>query len=138
MRLLSLTAVLAGTATLSAVVALADDSQETAIRSVISKQLRAFQTDNLAKAFSYASPAVKGRVGDLDRFAQMVRSRYPMVWRSSDVTFLGATEIDDGYVQRVMIKDEQGRVHLLDYEMIESFSGWQINGVTLLKLYGTA
>ena len=34
--------------------------------------------------------------------------------------------------QRVMITDAAGRTHLLDYEMIETPEGWQINGVSLL------
>jgi hypothetical protein len=31
-----------------------------------------------------------------------------------------------------MIRDAQGALHLLDYQMIETANGWQINGVTLL------
>lgn len=138
MRVLSLTAILAGTATLSAVVALAEDSREGAIRSVINQQLRAFQSENAARAFSFASPAIKSLFGDPARFAQMVRDGYPMVWEPADVTFLGMTDTGGRQVQRVMIRDQAGRVHLLDYDMIESFSGWQINGVRLVQAQGTA
>jgi hypothetical protein len=34
--------------------------------------------------------------------------------------------------QRVMITDDMGRTHLLDYQMIETPEGWQINAVQLL------
>jgi hypothetical protein len=38
--------------------------------------------------------------------------------------------------QRVMITDQMGRTHILDYQMIETSEGWQINGVQLLKSEG--
>jgi hypothetical protein len=34
--------------------------------------------------------------------------------------------------QRVMITDVEGRTHLLDYMMVETPEGWQINAVQLL------
>jgi hypothetical protein len=36
-------------------------------------------------------------------------------------------------VQRVMITDAEGRLHLLDYQMIPAGGGWQIDGVQVLR-----
>jgi hypothetical protein len=38
--------------------------------------------------------------------------------------------------QRVMITDLEGRTHVLDYQMIETPQGWQINGVRILPESG--
>ncbi len=35
-----------------------------------------------------------------------------------------------------MITDQQGRTHLLDYQMVQTAEGWQINGVQLLPSVG--
>ncbi|MEM6306907.1 MAG: DUF4864 domain-containing protein [Pseudomonadota bacterium] len=36
--------------------------------------------------------------------------------------------------QQVQILDQNVQVHILDYHMINSETGWKINGVQLLKL----
>jgi len=35
-----------------------------------------------------------------------------------------------------MVTDQAGRTHLLDYQMVETAQGWQINGVQLLPQTG--
>ena len=132
MRLLSFTAVLAGSSTLCAVMALADATPETDIRAVISDQISAFQADDVARAFTFASPALRTAFGDADRFGSMVKAGYPMVWRPGDLRFLGLREGEDGKIQRVMIRDQSGHIHFLDYKMIETGEGWTINGVDVL------
>jgi hypothetical protein len=59
-----------------------------------------------------------------------------MVHRPDEVRYLGLRTESGRQVQRVMIRDAQGRVHFLDYEMIETEGGWQINGVRLLPPQG--
>ena len=46
--------------------------------------------------------------------------------------FLELREIAGRLWQMVMIRDAQGDLHVLDYQMIETAQGWQINGVQLL------
>ncbi|HOZ32645.1 MAG TPA: DUF4864 domain-containing protein, partial [Tabrizicola sp.] len=41
-------------------------------------------------------------------------------------------EIAGNLSQRVRVVDQAGRAHLLDYMMIETPEGWQINAVQLL------
>ena len=56
-----------------------------------------------------------------------------MVWRPGAVTYLEQREIAGAIWQKVQIVDGAGRVHILDYQMIQTPEGWQINGVQLLK-----
>jgi hypothetical protein len=111
-------------------------AQETEIRGVIERQITAFQADDFAAAFTHASPGIKGMFGSAERFGAMVRQGYPMVHRPDEVRYLGLRTESGRQVQRVMIRDAQGRVHFLDYEMIETEGGWQINGVRLLPPQG--
>jgi len=104
-------------------------AQEGEIRGVISDQLAAFQANDLATAFGFASPAIKGIFGDPQTFGQMVRTGYPMVWRPAAVRFGGLETVDGRPVQTVFFTDREGRLFEAAYEMIETAEGWRINGV---------
>jgi Domain of unknown function (DUF4864) len=108
-------------------------AQEEPIQQTIQNQLDAFQADDFARAFTFASPNIKGIFGTPDNFGAMVSQGYPMVRSPSAVTMLELREVAGNLWQRVMITDEAGRTHLLDYQMIETAEGWQINGVQLLR-----
>ena len=99
------------------------------IRAVIGAQIEAFLADDLAAAFGFASPGIRAMFGSPDRFGQMVRQGYPMVWRPGSVRYLDLREEGGRPVQRVMIVDAQGVLHLLDYVMQPGEDGWKINGV---------
>lgn len=130
MRRLMQTAVLA--IGLAAAPVLAQDG-DPAIEGVIQSQLEAFLADDFATAFTFASPTIKGMFGTSDNFGMMVRRGYPMVWRPADVQYL-EQELRGGVVhQKVLITDESGVPYVLDYEMIETGDGWQINGVQILQ-----
>ncbi len=62
----------------------------------------------------------------------MVERGYPMVWNPASVRMLDLREVAGGLWQRVMVTDQAGRTHMLDYQMIETSDGWQINAVQLL------
>jgi hypothetical protein len=62
----------------------------------------------------------------------MVQQGYPMVWDNSDVSFLELRDINGFLWQKVMVRDKNGNLHILDYQMVETSEGWQINGVQLL------
>lgn len=108
-------------------------AQENPIERVISDQLAAFQSDDFATAFTFASPMIKRLFGSAERFGQMVRDGYPMVYRPAEVRMLDQRPEGDQIVQRVMMRDATGRVHFLSYLMIETPDGWQINGVQLSR-----
>ena len=72
---------------MSAAGAWAQDAGGASIRAVISQQIEAFKADDFAKAFGFASPAIKEIFGSPERFGAMVREGYPMVWRPGDLRF---------------------------------------------------
>ncbi len=113
--------------------AAAQDGRDAAIRGVISRQMEAFLADDVATAFSFAAPGIKGIFGTPENFGRMVQQGYPMVWRPGDVTFGPLRQVAGGLWQRVIVEDAEGRLHALDYQMVETPEGWQIAGVQLLQ-----
>jgi len=103
------------------------------IETTIQRQLDAFVADDVGTAFSFASPGIKGMFGTPERFGMMVQQGYPMVWRPGSVRYLDLRQVQGRLAQRVMITDMQGRLHLLEYQMIPAGDGWQINGVQVLQ-----
>lgn len=103
------------------------------IEATIQRQLDAFSVDDVSGAFGFASPTIKGLFGTPERFGMMVRQGYPMVWRPGATRYLDLRQEQGRLFQRVMITDMQGRLHLLDFQMIPAGDGWQINGVQVLQ-----
>ena len=110
---------------LSAFPAMANDD----IKEVIEAQIEAFWADDFVTAFTFASPTIKRIFGTPERFGQMVRNGYPMVWRPADVNFLSIEERGDEIWQNVMVRDAEGALFILEYQMIAGESGWKINAV---------
>ncbi|MEO1557140.1 MAG: DUF4864 domain-containing protein [Pseudomonadota bacterium] len=113
-------------------------AQGTEIEEVISDQLDAFKADDFAEAFEFASPNIRGIFRTPENFGRMVTQGYPMVWRPAEVTYLELREENGSYWQKVQIVDAEGRVHVLDYRMLDTESGWKINGVQLLESAGVS
>ncbi|WP_171233000.1 DUF4864 domain-containing protein [Ruegeria sp. HKCCA4812] len=107
-------------------------AQNAEIEANISAQIQAFKSDDFATAFTFASPSIQRLFQNPDNFGAMVRNGYPMVWRPSEFRFLELREIAGALWQKVMITDENGRVHILDYQMIPLEDSWKVNGVQLL------
>jgi hypothetical protein len=104
-----------------------------AIRGVISDQIAAFRADDFGAAFEFASPAIRTMFGDPESFGRMVRQGYPMVWRPERFRFSGLEDRDGRKVQGVLVTDQNGALHMLEYEMIPGEGGWRINGVRILQ-----
>lgn len=113
-------------------------AQQSSIQDVIRKQIDAFRSDDFDSAFAYASPDIRRMFGSPEIFGQMVRNGYPMVWRPSALRFLEQREEGEMIWQRVLIQDAQGRVHMLEYQMLETVNGWKINAVQMLPATGLA
>ncbi|GFE51399.1 hypothetical protein So717_31520 [Roseobacter cerasinus] len=107
-------------------------AQEADIQATITSQLDAFQADDFVGAFQFASPNIQRLFGTAENFERMVTQGYPMVWRPGQVRYLELEQQGGTYAQRVMITDQQGRVHVLEYRMLETGAGWRINGVQIL------
>lgn len=117
---------------LAAARALAEDPAA-AIRRVISDQIAAFEADDFATAFTFASPGIREMFGTPDRFGRMVREGYPMVWHPGDVRFSDLGERDGRTVQRMLVTDTAGALFVLEYEMVPGEQGWRIDGVRVLR-----
>ena len=121
---------------LPALSAPAQEARNPAIETIIQQQFDAFRADDVGTAFSFASPNIKGIFGTPENFGMMVRNGYPMVWRPAEVQFLELREVAGNLWQRVMVTDQAGRTPLLDYQMVQTGQGWQINAVQLLPQAG--
>lgn len=103
------------------------------INATIQGQLDAFLADDVNGAWDFASPNIQGMFQTPERFGAMVQNGYPMVWRPAEVDYLVLREVAGNLWQRVQIVDAQGIVHLLDYMMTPTASGWKISAVQLLR-----
>ena len=112
--------------------------QSDPIRQTIQSQLDAMAAGDYAQAFTFASPKIKRIFGSPDRFEAMVKQGYPMVAANDEVRMLELRNVAGSLWQRVLIVDTAGKTHLLDYMMIETQDGWQINAVQLLPSAGVA
>lgn len=113
--------------------AVAAQDAGSAITATIQSQIDAFLSDDFDTAFTFASPNIKRLFGTSERFGRMVRQGYPMVWRPGAVRYLELEDKGGLLFQKVLITDGQGVPHLLEYQMIETPDGWQINGVRILE-----
>ncbi|EAR49873.1 hypothetical protein OG2516_14371 [Oceanicola granulosus HTCC2516] len=102
------------------------------IQDVIASQLDAFNDRDVGIAWSYASPMIQGLFGNPSNFAMMVENGYPMVWSNSEPRFLELEPFGNGFLQKVLVKDAEGVIHVLAYKMIETADGWRIDGVSLI------
>lgn len=107
-----------------------------AIEATIQSQFDAFVARDVAEAFEYASPNIRGLFGTPENFGRMVQQGYPMVWNPSAVDFIDLQTLDGLIVQRVQVVDQAGTVHMLGYAMVETEAGWVINGVQILRASG--
>lgn len=108
-------------------------AQPLGIEATIDAQIDAFKADDLDRAFTYASPAIRRIFRTPENFGAMVRRGYPMVWRPGSVDYLERSEAAGHVRQIVRVTGRDGAVHVLEYRMIEQENGWKINGVAILE-----
>ncbi|MDE4142745.1 MULTISPECIES: DUF4864 domain-containing protein [Rhodobacterales] len=104
------------------------------ITGVIGAQIEAFRDDDVTRAFGFASPRIRSLFGTPERFGEMVERGYPMVLRPNQVRYLELREVAGNLWQRVLITDQDARLHLLDYQVVGEGSDWKINAVQILKV----
>lgn len=108
-------------------------ADRTAIRQVIQRQMDAFQKDDGAAAFAFATPQLRERFGSADNFMSMVRGGYQPVYRPSQVSFGKLERTDDSVVQHVLVVAPDGAVHEALYFMERQKDGsWLIGGCLLM------
>ena len=109
------------------------------IRSVVERQIAAFQQDDGETAFSFASPNIRALFVTTENFMAMVRKGYPAVYRPRQVRFEAPVVLDGAPVQPVHVVGPDGAPVLALYTMQRQPDGaWKINGVQLLVKPGKA
>ena len=107
-------------------------AQEATIEDVITGQLQAFRDRDVDAAWQYASPTIKRIFRTPETFGGMVRNGYPMVWDNADARFLDQQTTGERTRQEVQIKGPDGLFYILDYQMIMTPEGWQIDAVQVI------
>lgn len=111
-------------------------AQQKEIRSVITGQIEAFQSDDFETAFGFAAPHLKQYFRTPARFGQMVRKGYPMVHRPQNYEFQELqTEVGAG-VQYILIEALDGALFVAKYDMLLTDEGWRIAGVQVIPSPG--
>jgi hypothetical protein len=106
-----------------------------AIQKVISEQMAAFRDDDWSRAFSYATPTIQSKFGDIETFKRMVISGYPSVYRPRDVSFEKIEDLDGVIAQHVRVVGPDDKAKIAVYVMEKQDSGvWRIAGVYLIEV----
>jgi len=110
-------------------------SDRLAIRSLVERQLEAFQKDDAALAFSFASPGIQELFGTPEKFIEMVAKEYAAVYRPRSVIFESLTTIEGILTQPVLLLGEDGIPARALYLMEKQPSGeWRISGCFLVPV----
>ncbi|MFZ5963310.1 DUF4864 domain-containing protein [Thalassococcus sp. BH17M4-6] len=118
--------------------ALAQTQSGADVQDTIQRQLDAFMADDFDTAFTFAAPNIQGMFGTPENFEMMVKRGYPMVWRPADVTFGDLRDDGATVAQRVIIRDQKGATHVLEYTMVDQGGMWRIAGVQIIPQAGVA
>lgn len=114
----------------------AEPAPEDATRSVIQRQLDAFQRDAWDEAYGYAAPSIQRLFPSPETFSQMVTGGYPMVWRPSSVEFLdgdwlGGLASTGQYQHRLRLRDQAGAAYIATYTLRQVDGAWRISAVRI-------
>ncbi|MBC7481895.1 MAG: DUF4864 domain-containing protein [Rhizobacter sp.] len=122
---------------LAAGVADVSERDARSVRTVIQAQLAAFAADDARRAFSFATPKVREVFGSADKFIEVVREAYPVVYRHETVAFLKPELADGTLLQGVHLTDGQGVLWLALYSMERQRDrSWRISACQLLPAQG--
>lgn len=109
------------------------------VRAVIQAQLAAFEVDDAARAFTFATPKLREQFGSAETFMQIVRARYPVVYRHASVAFLKPEREEGSVTQAVHFTDANGGLWLALYLMEQQGDGsWRISACQVVPAEGKA
>mgnify|MGYP005841796305 CR=1 FL=1 len=105
------------------------------IRSVIERQLKAFQNDDAIGAFAFASPGIQMRFKSPENFMEMVKTAYQAVYRPRSVLFEDLTKMGGVLTQPVLLLDAEGVLMRALYLMEkQADASWRINGCYVIPV----
>lgn len=113
--------------------AFAGDAEVRAAQGTIEAQLRAFQADDGALAYSYAAPGIKRIFPTVDIFMGMVESGYQPVRNPRNFAFGKAEEMGgNAIVQQVLLTGPDGKEYEALYTLeLQPDGVYRITGVSL-------
>lgn len=104
---------------------------------VIKSQIAAFQRDDGAMAFSYASPEVQSQFGTADAFLARFAATYKPVYRPKSVIFLNLAFSRGRLVQRVLLQGPDSIAVVALFPMMQMNDGsWRVDGCVLVPATG--
>jgi hypothetical protein len=105
-----------------------------AIHDVVQSQLDALSEDDAGRAFSFATEHMRSVIGSPDRFLQMIKDRYPPVYRNRLALFSPPERVDGHTIVIVRLTDKDNSVWLAVYELAREADGaWKIEGCNLVE-----
>ena len=111
-----------------------DGLLEVKAHDIISSQIEAFRKSDINTAYTFASPFIKSKFSNAEKFGEMVQTGYPMIWSPKNYEFLDFDVFNGALIQRVLFIDLQERIFIFDYEIREYKPNiWLINGVYPVK-----
>ena len=109
-------------------------ADQDAMQQVITRQMEAFQRDDDAQAFDFASPALQEMFGNAGRFMAMVRGGYAPVYRPRSVTFGVAEDVAGVYVQEVGVVGAYREFSLSVSAVVRH--EWEVSGTRYGQRFG--
>lgn len=97
-------------------------------QAVVQAQLDAFAADDARRAFLLASPSARRHLGSPERFINLVRRRYAVVYRPASVTFLKPQWIEKDVVLGVQMTDARGTAWRATYTLEQQSDGQLLIG----------
>lgn len=105
-----------------------------AIHDVIQSQLDAFAEDDAVKAFELAASSTQALLGNPDNFLQLIKEKYPPIYRHRIAIFQEPEIVDGSAHQVVRLTDHDNLVWVAVYRMQQEPDGkWKIEGCKLLE-----
>lgn len=110
-----------------------------AVQQVIEDQLQAFGAGDHQRAYSHASPSIRKIFPTTDRFIDMVRSGYEVLYSSKSHIFGRNISISGQIHQEVIVTGPEGKQWQAVYTLRQQEDGsWKITGVKLEPYKGAA
>ena len=102
------------------------------IQRVINLQIRAFEKNDDALAFSYSTPETRKLFGSSRSFMALVREEYSVLYQHSSREFLEAALIDGEVIQPLRIVSREGEIVVALYSLKrQPDREWRISGCEL-------
>ena len=102
------------------------------IQRVITLQIKAFERNDEALAFSYSTPEIRKYFGTSRTFMEMVRSSYSALYMNSSKEFLEAAIIDGQVIQPLRLVTHDGETLVALYTLARQPNNeWRIGGCEL-------